>query len=237
MNTIGLLGGMSWESTVLYYQTINRAVREANPSGDGLSSAPILLDSIDFAPMAKWQREGNWDAAGEFLAQRARMLEAAGAQILDLCTNTMHKVFAPIAASVSIPMLHIATPSIAALQAMNATRVAFLGTQFSMQERFLADIYAAQGIELLMPDELAAAQVHHVIMNELCQGQIHDASRQTYLRIIEQLQQRGAQAVVLGCTEITLLLRPQDCALPLLDTADLHARALARLCLGDHHAD
>jgi aspartate racemase len=229
MKTIGLLGGMSWESSVLYYQTINRTVRDAGQ--DRLRSAPIILDSVDFAPMAQWQREGNWAMAADFLAARAKMLEAAGAQVLGLCTNTMHKVFERIAAQVSIPMIHIATPTIAALQAAGVQRAAFFGTQFSMSERFLADAYAQAGIELLMPAPLQQNEVHRIIMSELCQGVVRDESRAAYVQILADLQSQGAQAVVLGCTEITLLVHAQHIDAPLFDTADLHAKALAHACL------
>lgn len=232
MKTIGLLGGMSWESAQIYYQTINRQVRDAHPN-DGLTSAPIILDSINFAPMAQWQRDGNWLAAGQLLAQRAQMLEAAGAEVLGLCTNTMHKVYDTIVAAIDIPMIHIAQPTIAALQASGIQRAAFLGTRLSMSESFLYDVYAAHGIELVRPDSPQQDIIHQIIMQELCQGSVQDSSREAYLTIIDQLQQRGAQAVVLGCTEITLLIRPEDCTLPIFDTTDLHAQALANVCMSD----
>lgn len=231
MKTIGLLGGMSWESSLLYYQTINRAVRDANPSGDGLSSAPLLLDSIDFAPMAKWQRDGDWIHAGQFLAQRAKNLESAGAQVIGLCTNTMHKVYDIIADELSVPVIHIATPTINALKFAGVRRAALLGTRFSMNDGFLHNAYAADGIELLTPDDDVCERVHHIIMSELCQGVISDESRASYVNVIASLQRQGAQAVVLGCTEIALLIGSKDSELPIFDTADLHARALAAFCL------
>lgn len=229
MKTIGLLGGMSWESSLLYYQTINRTVRDAGD--DRLRSAPIILDSVDFAPMARWMGAADFEAIAAFLITRAKMLEAAGAQVLGLCTNTMHKVFERIAAQVAIPMMHIATPTIAALQAAGVQRAAFLGTQLSMSERFLADVYAQAGIELLMPAPLQQNEVHRIIMSELCQGVVRDESRATYVQILADLQSQGAQAVVFGCTEITLLVQAQHIDAPLFDTADLHAKALAHACL------
>jgi aspartate racemase len=232
MNTIGLLGGMSWESSMLYYQTINRVVRDANPSGDGLSSAPILLDSVNFAVIAKWMLEEDWKQISEYLTQHARVLETAGAQVIGICTNTMHKVYDTIASSVSVPIIHIATPTIAALKAAGVTRAALLGTRFSMNDGFLHDVYATEGIELLTPDNPQCEQIHNIIMNELCQGVILESSRAMYVDAISMLQQQGAQAVVLGCTEISLLLRSDDVELPMFDTADLHARALAAFYLG-----
>ena len=233
MKTIGLLGGMSWESTALYYQTINRAVRDADPSGDGLNSAPIILNSLDFSPVAAWMRDGDWTAISKFLAQQAQILEAAGAQTLGLCTNTMHKVFDVVADAVNIPILHIASPTIAALKAAGVTRAGFLGTQFSMSERFLWDEYAKHDIALIVPNAAQQAVAHDIIMRELCQGVVSDTSRATYVRMIDDLAAQGAEALVLGCTEITLLIQPNDCALPLFDTADLHAKALAAVCLTD----
>ena len=228
LRTIGLLGGMSWESSALYYRDINQHVRDAL---GGLYSAPMLLDSVNFAHIEAWQRAGEWDKAAQYLSQRAQALENAGADCIAIATNTMHKVYEQIAAAVSVPVLHIATPTIDALHDAGITRIALLGTRYSMEQDFMSTIYRAAGIDVLVPDVNGRDVVHNVIFNELCQGIINQASRERYQTIITSLTAQGAQAVVLGCTEITLLLSAEDVSVPMFDTAALHTRALADVVL------
>ncbi|AXF86529.1 Aspartate racemase [Ephemeroptericola cinctiostellae] len=228
LRTIGLLGGMSWESSALYYRDINQHVR--NTLG-GLYSAPIVLDSVNFAQMDAWLRMGAWEHIAHHLSQRAQALEGAGAHCIAIATNTMHKVYAHIAAAVNVPVLHIATPTIAQLRNAGITRIAFLGTRYSMEQDFLTQVYRTAGVDVLVPNASERDVVHHVIFNELCQGVVNDTSRKQYQTIIASLAAQGAQAVVLGCTEITLLLSAEDVSLPMFDTAALHARALADVAL------
>jgi aspartate racemase len=223
LHPIGLLGGMSWESSVLYYQQLNQYVR-ANVGG--LHSAPLTLDSVDFAQMAQWLSRGDWAEISVALQNRAKVLEASGAQCIALCTNTMHKVFDEISTSVNVPMLHIATPTIAALQAAGLTKVAFLGTRYSMEDGFLDAYFNERGIRLMMPDLAGRDAVHSIIFDELVCGVVTDTSRVIYQRVIADLVEQGAQAVVLGCTEICLLLSNGDVAVPMFDTASLHIQAL-----------
>ena len=221
LKTIGLIGGMSWESTVPYYQLINQAVRERL---GGLHSAKIILYSVDFAEVEHLQASGQWEAAGALLAEVARKLEAAGADALVVCTNTMHKVADVITGAVNIPLLHIADPTAQAIKEAGYTTVGLLGTRFTMEQDFYRSrLETLHGLTVLTPPALERAQVHQIIYDELCLGDIKNASRQAYLRIIARLQAQGAQAIILGCTEIALLVRPQDCAVPLFDTTALHA--------------
>ena len=229
MKTIGLLGGMSWESTLPYYRHINEAVRERL---GGLHSARLVLYSLDFHEIEALQRQGDWAAAGTLLADAARRLESAGADFLLLCTNTMHKVADAIEAASALPLLHIADPTAAAIQAAGLQRVGLLGTRFTMEQPFyrqrLEDRY---GIQVLVPDEPDRAEVHRVIYEELCRGVVSEASRQAYRQVISSLVARGAQAVILGCTEIGLLVRADDAEVPLFDTCVLHAQAAAERAL------
>lgn len=225
MKTLGLIGGMSWESTVPYYRQINQTVKETL---GGLHSAKIILYSVDFAVVEHLQATGQWDAAGELLADVARKLETAGADALVLCTNTMHKVADAIASAVSIPLLHIADPTALAIQQAGFTKVGLLGTRFTMvQDFYRSRLEKNHGLTVLIPPQADCDLVHQVIYNELCLGEIKDSSRQAYLRVMEDLHQQGAQAVILGCTEIALLVHPQNCVLPLFDTTALHARSAA----------
>ena len=229
MKTIGLLGGMSWESTLPYYRHINEAARERL---GGLHSARLVLYSLDFHEIEALQRQGDWAAAGTLLADAARRLESAGADFLLLCTNTMHKVADAIEAASALPLLHIADPTAAAIQAAGLQRVGLLGTRFTMEQPFyrqrLEDRY---GIQVLVPDEPDRAEVHRVIYEELCRGVVSEASRQAYRQVISSLVARGAQAVILGCTEIGLLVRADDAEVPLFDTCVLHAQAAAERAL------
>ncbi|MEQ6289162.1 aspartate/glutamate racemase family protein [Vogesella sp. GCM10023246] len=222
MRYLGLLGGMSWESTLHYYQLINQGVRDRL---GGLHSAPLLLHSVDFAPVAARQRADDWPVLGAQLAAAGQGLVQAGAAGLLLCSNTMHKVAPAVAAAVDVPLLHIADPTIAALQAAGVRRVGLLGTRFTMEQDFYRDRLAAAGLQVQLPDEAGRAEVYRVIFDELCLGQVLPASRLRYQAIIAQLQAAGAEAVILGCTEIGMLLTQADSPLPLFDTTALHAAA------------
>ena len=229
MKTIGLLGGMSWESTLPYYRHINEAVRERL---GGLHSARLVLYSLDFHEIEALQRQGDWAAAGTLLADAARHLESAGADFLLLCTNTMHKVADAIEAASALPLLHIADPTAAAIQAAGLQRVGLLGTRFTMEQLFYRQrLEDRHGIQVLVPDEPDRAEVHRVIYEELCRGVVSEASRQAYRQVISRLVARGAQAVILGCTEIGLLVRADDAEVPLFDTCVLHAQAAAERAL------
>lgn len=220
MQTLGVLGGMSWESTVTYYKLLNEGVRDRL---GGLHSAPLLLHSVDFAGIAALQKSGQWELAGEQLADAARGLERAGAGAILLATNTMHKVAAAIEAAVDIPLLHIGDAVGQALQARQANRAALLGTRFTMQEDFYKQRLAEHfDIEVIVPDAESMAEVDRVIFAELCVGQFHKPARDFYLGVLETLRDQGAQAAILGCTEIGLLLEGVESPLPLVDSAEEH---------------
>jgi aspartate racemase len=231
MRTIGVIGGMSWESSALYYQWINRAVRDrCGP----LHSARLLLDSLDFSQIARWQREGDWDAAGQALAASAQRLEAGGAECIVLATNTMHKVADAITAATSLPFIHIADPTGEAIRQKGMDNVLLLGTAFTMNEDFYRSrLQEKYGVRCLLPNEHDRAQVHRIIYGELCAGAINDASREIYQGIVAKAHADGAQGVILGCTEIGLLLRQENSPLLLFDTAALHAQAAVDFALGD----
>jgi aspartate racemase len=221
--TIGLIGGMSWESSATYYRLINEEVR--NRLGP-LRSANLLMHSVDFGPIQAAQHQGRWDDAAAALAEAARRLHRGGAECIVLCTNTMHKVADQIAQAAPLPFLHIADPVGAAARHAGATVLGLLGTRFTMEQAFLRERLEQQyGLQIIMPDEADRADVHRIIYEELCAGILRDSSRQTYQRIIDSFARRGAQAVILGCTEISLLIRDSDSPLPVLDTTTLHALA------------
>ncbi len=222
--TIGLIGGMSWESTLPYYRHINEVVRR---ECGGLHSARLLLHSVDFADIEAMQRAGDWDAAGALLASAARSLHAGGADFLVLCTNTMHRVADAIEAATPLPLLHIADPTAATLTRLGVRKVGLLGTRFTMEQDFYRQRLRQQGFEVIVPDAGAREDVHRIIYDELCQGVLRDTSRQRYRQVIAALVEAGARAIVLGCTEIALLVRAEDASVPLLDTALLHAEAAA----------
>jgi aspartate racemase len=229
MKTIGLLGGMSWESTEVYYRLINEGVKTRL---GGLHSAAIAMISVDFAPIAKMQAAGAWDEAAAVLAQHARRIEAAGAGLLVLCTNTMHRVAPAIEQAISIPLLHIADPTGQLIQRDGITKIGLLGTRFTMEQEFYRGRLASKyGLEVIVPDEADRGVVHDVIYGELCLGTIRDESRSRYLAIIEGLRRRGCGGVILGCTEIGMLVKPDDCSIPLFDTTALHAAAAVDLAL------
>jgi len=229
MKTIGLLGGMSWQSTQGYYRAINERVAQRL---GGLHSARIVLNSVDFEPLEQLQRHGNWEGAAEILVQAARQVEAAGADCLLLCTNTMHRVAPQISAALSIPFLHIADATAKVITTKGLCRVGLLGTAFTMEQDFykgrLADQY---GLQVLVPDAADRQRVHRIIYDELCVGQINAASKLDYLQVISTLQAQGAEAVILGCTEIGLLVSQADTTLPLLDTTAIHAQAAVDFAL------
>jgi aspartate racemase len=229
MKTIGLIGGMSWESTLVYYRLINEAVRAQR---GGHHSARLLLCSLDFAPIERMQAEGRWDDATAVLVDAARRLERGGADFGLLCTNTMHRVFDAIAAQVGLPLVHIADATAQAVAARGLARVGLLGTRFTMEQAFYRERLATRGgLDVLVPDEPARALVHRVIYEELCQGRVEDASRRDFCRIARELATAGAEGVVLGCTEIGLLIGPGDLGLPVFDTTRLHAEAAVALAL------
>jgi len=230
MKTIGLIGGMSWESTVPYYRHINETIKQRL---GGLHSARLVLYSVDFHDVEQLQHAGKWDEAGSLLAQAARSLELAGADFLVLCTNTMHKVASAIEEAVSIPLLHIADPTAMAIKQSGASVVGLLATRFTMEEAFYRDrLSEAHGLTVLTPEADDRALVHRVIYDELCLGRIEPESRQAYGRIMAGLVARGAEAIILGCTEISLLVDASDAGVPLFDTTELHARSAAAFALG-----
>ncbi|MFC5592308.1 aspartate/glutamate racemase family protein [Lysobacter niastensis] len=225
MKTIGLIGGMSWESTVPYYRDINLAVKERL---GGLHSARLILYSVDFHDIERLQHAGRWDEAGDMLADAAASLAAAGADFLVVCTNTMHKVAGAIEAAVNIPLLHIADPTAEAITQAGFRRVGLLGTRFTMEQDFYRSrLESTHGIEVLVPPQDDRDDVHRIIYDELCQGVIAEPSREIYRGVIARLVERGAEAVILGCTEIGLLVGESDSPVPLFDTTRLHARSAA----------
>ena len=229
MQTIGLIGGMSWESTVPYYQQINQAVKEQLGS---LHSAKIIMYSVNFHEIEQLQHSGKWDEAGKLLADIALLLERAGADFLVLCTNTMHKVTPAIQAATQIPLLHIADPTANAIKKAGYKRVALLGTHFTMEQEFYRGRLSNEhGIEVLIPESDDREQVHRIIYDELCMGILKETSRQQYRDIIQRMANQGAEAVILGCTEISLLVGPEDAPVPLFDTTTIHANAAAERAL------
>ena len=222
MRTIGVLGGMSWESSLEWYRLANERVRDAL---GGHHSARILLDSLDFAEIAALQASGDWDSAGELLAKRALGLERAGADLIVLCTNTMHVVADRIEAAISIPFIHIVDVVAAAVQDAGITRIGLLGTAFTMEQRFYRDRLELHGLEVVVPDADDRAVVHSVIYDELVHGVISPESRLRYRAVIERLVAEGAECIILGCTEIELLVSTQDSPVPVFPTASLHVDA------------
>ena len=228
MKTIGLIGGMSWESTVTYYQLINEAVKQAL---GGLHSAKILLYSVDFAEIEEYQAKGLWAESAEVLAQAAENLKKAGADFLLICTNTMHKVAPQVAARIAIPLIHIAEATAEVLKQQDITTVGLLGTKYTMTQDFYKQKLIDAGISVVIPDEQGVELVNRVIYDELCLGIIKEDSRQQFVSVIEDLRSRGAQGVILGCTEIGLLISQADTALPVFDTTKIHAEAAAAYAL------
>ncbi|ONH51048.1 aspartate racemase [Pseudomonas cedrina] len=230
MRTIGLIGGMSWESSAEYYRIINQCVRDRLGP---LRSAQLLMYSVDFGPVEQAQHAGRWDDAALILEAAARRLQAGGAECVVLCTNTMHLVAPRIEAAVSIPFLHIANAAGAAAVQAGTLTVGLLGTAFTMEQDFLKARLTAQGLTVLVPEAQERQAVHRIIYEELCVGVMSDASRKVYQGVIQSLAARGAQAIILGCTEISLLIKPEHSDLPLLDTTELHAKAAVAFALQD----
>lgn len=228
MKTIGLLGGMSWESTVTYYKLINETIKERL---GGLHSAKILLYSVDFQEIEACQAAGDWERSARILTEAAKRLQAAGADFLVICTNTMHKVVPQMERQLQIPILHIAEAAAEELKSKGIQKAALLGTKYTMQQDFYKERLRLQGIEALIPDEEDMELVNQVIYEELCLGIIREESRKSYVKIIEKLAEKGAEGVILGCTEIGLLIRPEDALVPVFDTTWIHARKAALMAL------
>jgi aspartate racemase len=228
MRRIGLLGGMSWESTALYYRLVNEEVRERL---GGFHSARLVMASVDFAEVEAMQVAGDWAAAGDLLAREAQGLEAAGAECVVLCTNTMHKVADAIEAAVDIPLLHLADVTASAIRDARLDRVALLGTRFTMEQPFYADRLRSHGVDVLVPEGADRTLVHDVIYDELVLGVVRDGSRAAYVDVVRRLVEQGAGGVVLGCTEIELLIGPGDVDVPVFATTALHARAAVDFAL------
>ncbi|HWE13054.1 MAG TPA: aspartate/glutamate racemase family protein [Solirubrobacteraceae bacterium] len=231
MKRIGLLGGMSWESSAEYYRLVNEATRERL---GGLHSADCVLRSVDFAEIEKMQRAGSWARAGRRLADEARLLSAAGAELLVLCTNTMHKVADAITSNLDIPLIHIADATAEAVQAAGLTCVGLLATAYTMEQDFyVGRLRERHGLGVVVPGERDRRLVHAIIYDELCRGVIKESSREAYRDVIGELVERGAEGILLGCTEIDLLIGPDDAEVPVFDTTRLHAERAVELALGD----
>ena len=224
MKTIGLIGGMSWESTVTYYQIINETIK--NRLG-GLHSAKCILYSVDFDEIEKYQTRGEWDKSADVLSEAAQALERAGADYIVICTNTMHKVVLEIGRRIHIPILHIADMTAVQLKKQGIRKVGLLGTKYTMQQDFYKNILIRQGIEVIVPNDDDVDVVNRVIYDELCLGKIFEKSKAVYLDIIQELVRNGAQGIILGCTEIGLLIQQSDTDIPLFDTTLIHAKQAA----------
>ncbi|MEL5449884.1 aspartate/glutamate racemase family protein [Serratia bockelmannii] len=230
MKTLGMLGGMSWESTIPYYKKINEQVR--NVLG-GLHSAKIILYSVDFHEIEKLQSHGEWECAGKLLATASVSLRDAGAEVLVICTNTMHKVANIIEISSGLPIIHIADATGEQISHDGISRVGLLGTRFTMEQDFYKGrLLKKYGIEVIIPEYQDRSIVHNIIYNELCLGNVNESSRNEYRRIIRSLELSGAQGIIFGCTEIGLLVNKNDASTPVYDTTDIHARAAANYIIG-----
>lgn len=231
MKTLGLIGGMSWESTAIYYRHLNEIARDRL---GGLHSAKLLLWSFDFAEVAARQHAGDWDGASAMMTEAARRLEDGGAEALVICTNTMHKLAEAVEASVGIPLVHIADATAVRLKAAGVRRPALLATRFTMEEDFYTGrLRDRHGIDAIVPDERGRDLIHRIIYEELCRGVTSPASKAAYLDEIERLRRAGADGVILGCTEITMLIGAEDTDLPVLDTTRIHAEAAMEFALAD----
>ena len=228
MKTIGLIGGMSWESTITYYQVINETIKREL---GGFHSAKILLYSVDFDEIERYQSSGEWDKSAEALADAAKRLEIAGADFIVICTNTMHKVAPQMQERISIPIIHIAEATADKLKEQGIKTVGLLGTKYTMTQAFYKEKLVEAGIRVLVPNDEDVETVNSVIYKELCLGSIRPASRDSYLRIIKKLEDSGAEGVILGCTEIGLLIQQKDVDLPVFDTTLIHAEKAALLAI------
>ena len=226
--TLGIIGGMSWESTESYYRLINEGIKAKLGN---LHSADLLIHSVDFAPIGELQAQGAWDEMGAILANSGKRLQAAGAQGLLIATNTMHKVIDDVQAATNLPIIHIADATAKAIQAQGLTKIALLGTQFTMTQDFYKQRLIDAGLQVLIPENDARAEVHRIIYDELCQGQFLDSSRQYYSQVIKDLANKGAEGVILGCTEIGLLIQQADSPIAVFDTTAIHAAAAVEFLL------
>lgn len=230
MKTIGLIGGMSWESTVTYYRIINEIMKERL---GGFHSAKCILFSVDFHEIEAFQSRGEWDKAGTLLAEAALSLERAGAEFIVICTNTMHKVVDIIQSRIQIPILHIAEATADELLKKGMKRVALLGTKYTMQQDFYKSKLMEAGLEVILPEDKDMELINHTIFQELCLGVVSPSSKMEFLRIMSALAQNNAEGIILGCTEIGLLVRQEDTAIPLFDTTYIHATKAALTALGE----
>ena len=230
MKTLGLIGGMSWESTVTYYQVINETIKKEL---GGLHSAKILLYSVDFDEIEKYQSSGDWEKSADVLADAAVRLENAGADYIVICTNTMHKVVPEISKRISIPIIHIAEATADKLKEHNIKTVGLLGTKYTMTQDFYKSKLIEAGLNVIVPNDTDAETINSVIYEELCLGEIRSESKEKYLDIIRKMKNAGAQGVILGCTEIGLLIQQNDTDLPIFDTTLIHAEKAARLSIND----
>jgi len=229
MKTIGLLGGMSWESTELYYRLINEGIKQEL---GGLNSADIAMRSVNFQDIETLQHQGNWQAAGQQLAKASQEIEAAGADFLLICTNTMHKVADQIEAAINIPLIHLADATANAIKEQNLQTIGFLGTSFSMEQDFyIGRLKEKHGLNVLIPNKDQRQSVHDIIYQELCLGVINERSRRTYLNIMQNLEAQGAQAIIEGCTEIGMLVKQEHTNIKLFDTTVIHAQAAVKEAL------
>jgi len=229
MKTIGLIGGMSWESTVEYYRLINEGIKDKL---GGFHSAKCLLYSVDFGEIEAWMRTGQWENITKKLTDAAQRLETGGADFILICTNTMHKLFAQIQKECGIELLHIVDAAAEKIQELNIKKIGLLGTRPTMEEDFYKERLEQQGIQVIIPPEKDRETVHRIIFDELCLGKIKEESKQQYIRIIADLSRAGAEGIVLGCTEIPLLIKQSDSQLPLFDTTNLHAMKAVEKAIG-----
>ena len=230
--TLGIIGGMSWESTQSYYRLINEGIKAKLGN---LHSADLLIHSVDFAPIGELQAQGKWEELGDIMVNSGKRLQAAGAQGLLIATNTMHKVAEQVQAATNLPLIHIADTTADAIKQQGLTKIALLGTQFTMTEDFYKQRLIDASLQVLIPDTDARAEVHRIIYDELCQGQLLASSRQYYTQVINELAAQGAEGVILGCTEIGLLISQADSLIPVFDTTAIHAAAAVQFLLGNEN--
>ncbi|MDX2373437.1 aspartate/glutamate racemase family protein [Psychrobacter sp. PP-21] len=226
--TLGIIGGMSWESTESYYRLINEGIKHQL---GGLHSADLMIHSVDFATINELQEQGQWDELGAIMASSAQRLQAAGVQGIMIASNTMHKLFDNVAAVTSLPLIHIADATIEAIKKQNLTTVALLGTQFTMTQDFYKQRLIDAGLQVLIPEQDARVEVHRIIKNELCVGEFKDSSREYYRQVIKDLAAQGAEGVILGCTEIGLLIKETDSPISVFDTTAIHAATAVEFLL------
>lgn len=230
--TLGIIGGMSWESTQSYYRLINEGIKAKLGN---LHSADLLIHSVDFAPIGELQAQGKWEELGDIMVNSGKRLQAAGAQGLLIATNTMHKVAEQVQAATNLPLIHIADATADAIKQQGLTKIALLGTQFTMTEDFYKQRLMDAGVQVLIPNTDARAEVHRIIYDELCQGQLLASSRQYYMQVINELAAQGAEGVILGCTEIGLLINQADSPIPVFDTTAIHAAAAVQFLLDNEN--